>query len=82
MSSPNQVATSGRVGHAAHPGQHRHVVERRGGLVLDAHVLAETGGDRPRPQHVLHRLTQPEVGRQREGRDNLREAQAGVAIVR
>ena len=70
------------VGHAPDPGQHRHVVERRCVLVLDAHVLTETGGDGPGPQDVLHRLAQPEISGEREGRDDLRQAQAGVSVVR
>ena len=59
------------VRHATHPRQGGHVVQGATVLELDAHVISQTGGDYPRAQHMLHGLTQPQIGGQREGGDQL-----------
>ncbi len=70
------------VRHTSHPGQHRHVIQRRCSLALNDHVFAEPCRDRPRPQDVFHRLPQPEIGCQREGCNDLSQTQPGVAVTR
>ncbi len=59
------------VGHASHPCQRDDVVQRTAILGLEADVLTQLRSDPPRPQHVIHRLTQPEIGRQRERCDQI-----------
>jgi hypothetical protein len=59
-----------RVGHAADPRQHRDV-EQGGTIDGDAQPVLEPDSDLPGPQQVRHRLTEPEVGRQGEGRQQV-----------
>ena len=53
------VACLGR--DAPDPGEGGHVVQSAALVVLKTNVVAETSGDEPRPQHVLHRLAQSQV---------------------
>ena len=80
------VAEPGRhfrgVGHAARPGQHHHVVQRHPRLRLQAQSLPEPDRDQPRAQHVLHRLAQPQIGRQREGGHDLSQPEPRILITR
>ena len=69
------------VRHATHPRQGGHVVQGAAVVELDAHVITQTGGDDPRSQDMLHGLTQPQVGGQREGGDQLGQA-GGPSLVR
>jgi hypothetical protein len=65
-----------RVGCAADPGQHRHVI-RRGPLgLIYTHPLREPQRDPALTQHVLLRQAEAEVRCQRQGRDQLSQAQA------
>jgi hypothetical protein len=68
----------GCVGHTTHPRQRDHVVQRGAGVGLDAELLPQSIGDTPRPQHVVHRLAQPEVGRERERGDEVGQPDATV----
>ena len=70
------------VRHATHPRQGGHVEQGATVFELDAHVITQTGGDDPRAQDMLHRLTQPQVGGQREGGDQLGQPKARVASTR
>ena len=63
------------VGHATHPGQGCRVVQRATVVGLDTEVTAQTTGDDPRPEHVLHGLPQPQVRGKREGPDEVRQPQ-------
>jgi hypothetical protein len=68
------------VRHATDPRQGGHVIERAAIVKLNPHAITQTGGYDPRSQDVLHRLTQPQVGGQREGGDQLGQPEAGVAF--
>ena len=61
---------------AADPSEGGHVVQRTALAPLETHVVAETRGDKPRSQDVLHRLAQPQVHGQRERSDQLRQSKA------
>jgi hypothetical protein len=78
------VAEPGRqlrgVGDAANPRQRRDVVEAASVVMFEADMIAQTSCDDPRPQDVLQRLAQPEVGREREGSDKFGQRDAGVSV--
>ena len=64
MSSPNHVATA--------------AVSAL--LRVEAEVVAETSGDQPRPQNVLHGLAQAQVQGEREGGDQIRQPKTRVTV--
>ena len=64
------------IGRAPHPRQHRRVVDGGALGVIDAHPLRQREGDPALAQDVLLRHTEPEIDRQRQGRDQLSQAQA------
>ena len=64
------------VGRAPHPRQHRRVVDGGALGVVDVHSVGQREGDPALAQDVLLRHAEPEIGRQRQGRDQLRQAQA------
>ena len=51
--------------------EQRGVVDRRPGLLVDPHELADPQRDPALAQHVLHRLAEAQVDAQREGGDDL-----------
>ena len=64
------------VGRAADPREHRHVVHGRALGVVHPDALREAERDPALAQHVFLRQPEAEVGRQRQGRDQLSQAQA------
>ena len=69
----------GRIGHAPDPRQHRDE-EQRTPFIGQPHPFGQPAGDPPRPEYVLHRLTQSQVGRQRERRQQLREGDTRIPL--
>ena len=63
-----------RVGDAPDPGQQRHVVDRGLLLLGQAGEPRPAGGDDRLAEHVLLGLAEPEVGRERQRRDELGQA--------
>src|SRR4029450_1639683 len=53
--------------------QRRDVIEIAPIVEVQADMIPEASRDHPRPQDVLHRLTETEIGRQRKPRDQVRE---------
>src|SRR5207237_287733 len=56
------------------PGQQPRVVDHPPLRVAQSHLLAQPQRDQARPDHVLHRLTQPKIRPQRKQRNQLRTA--------
>jgi hypothetical protein len=63
-----------RVGVAAEPGEQRHVVDDGTVGVGQVDVLGDAQPEHARSQHVLHRLAEPEVSRERHRCDQLGQA--------
>ena len=80
MSSPNQAATTG-VSATPHPRQRDHVIQPLALLGAQPLPVAYSRGDEPRSEHVLHRLTETEVGRQRGGGHQLGQPNARLEPV-
>jgi hypothetical protein len=59
-----------------------HVVQRHPRLGTKPLALPQRAGNQPGSQHVLHRLAKTEVGRQREGRQQLRQSQPRLLVAR
>ena len=62
--------------------QQRRVVQRRPLFVVEAQAVGEPEGDDALTQDVFHRLSEAEVDAQRQGGDQLREAQLAARGVR
>jgi hypothetical protein len=58
----------------ADPGQQAGVVDNRAIGLVQPHVLGQPQRDQALPEHVLHRLSHAEVGRQRHGREKVGQA--------
>jgi hypothetical protein len=65
-----------RVDVAADPSQERRVVHDLAVGLVEAHALGQAQGDKALAQHVLHGLAHPEVGRQRQHRQQLSQSSA------
>jgi hypothetical protein len=59
---------------AADPRQQRDVVDDHALGLIETAALAEPEGDHALPKHVLHRMAQPQIGAQRQRRDQLGQA--------
>ncbi len=70
------------VGHAARPCQDDHVIQPHPGAGFQAQALPQPPGDQPGPQHMLHRLAHPQIGRQREGAYQLCQPDPRPLIIR
>jgi hypothetical protein len=70
----------GRVGHAPDPRQQRHVVQGGALGLVEAQPVREAGGDRPGTQDMLHGLSEPQIGGQREGGHKVGQPDPRVAI--
>ena len=64
------------VSRAPDPRQHRRVIDGGALGVVDADPVGQPKGDPALAQDVLLRHTEPEIGRQRQGRDQLSQAKA------
>ena len=71
-----------RVGVTADVHQQRGVVQRRPLLVVETQPVGEPEGDDALPQDVFHRLAEAEIHAERQGGDQLREAQLAARGVR
>jgi hypothetical protein len=69
-----------RVRTAAHPRQQGNVVHDRAIGLAQPEALAQPQCEHAHPQHVLHRLTQPQVGTQRQRGDQLGNTDTRVPI--
>ena len=69
-----------RIGGAPHPRQHRRVIDGGALRIVHVHAIGEPERDPALAQHVLLRQTETEIGRQRQGRDQLSQAQAHVQV--
>jgi hypothetical protein len=69
-----------RVDVAADVRQQRGVVEDRPLLVAQLEPFRQPQRDQALPQDVLHRLSEPEVGAEREDRDELGQAHAAPVV--
>ncbi len=70
----------GCVRDAADPRERSHVVQGAALVALETDVFAETSGDEPRAQDVLHGLPQAKVHGQRERSKQLRQPETRVAF--
>ena len=59
---------------AADPGEQSRVVEDRALGLIESEPLAQAQRDEALPDHVLHRLAEPEIGAQGQGGDELGKA--------
>ena len=66
-----------RVRVATQPCEQRHVVDDRPLGLVELEVLGDAQAQHARPQHMLHRLPQPEVRRQRQRGHQLRQPNTG-----
>jgi len=65
-----------RVHVTADPGQQAGVVDNRAIGLVQPHVPGQPQRDQALPEHMLHRLSHAEVGRQRHGREKFGQADA------
>jgi hypothetical protein len=65
---------------AAHPGEQSGVIEDLPRRLVETEALTESQRDQALTQHVLHRLPQPQVGPQRQRRDQLGQSHRGSRI--
>lgn len=68
----------GGVSDTADPREGGDVIEGVAVVELETDVFAQASGDHPGAQHMLHRLAQPEIGREREGTDQFGQRDARV----
>lgn len=68
------------VGHTPHPGQHRSMEECRLLVLRQPDMSTQPRRDLPCSKQVLQRLPQPQIGRQREARKQLGQADPRVRL--
>src|SRR5262249_5432837 len=69
-----------RVSVAAHPREQARVVHDASFSIVYGHALSQPQGDQARPDHVLHRLPETQVGPQRQQGDKLSAANPRASL--